>query len=1008
MTSGLAVASVRPGAQRLLRWAAPLVAATVFVAATAWYVLGFMPQQLGIAERMTEQGLALRAEVRGNALRQWLQSGLRDAAWWAEAPTIVDLARGAGSAAERAHSRAILTTFARHKRYWRIYVFDRRLRTVSATDASRVAAPEDVAPLRDVLAHGAPRVDFHVHADGSPGVTFYVAVRDTALGAVPTGVVAIEANPRQELYSLVGTRIADLPTGEAFLVLRRGDSVESVSPHLSNPAAPGTVRRAAATPNLASAAALGGGPTRGRYVDYRGLPVLAATVPLPEAGWGLVVKADEAAILGPVKRALVVNGLAWGLAILATLGATLAWWWGQLRKADTKLTSSLARIALLVDQANDAILIAGLDGCIREANQRADAMYGYGPRGLVGRHLSDFVAEEQRELFRESSATLRSEGQWVGESVHCSASGARFPVEVSARRVEVEGQVELVALVRDIAERKLAEARIARLNRALRTLREIDEMILREHDPERLRSEACRILVEQGTVAIAWIGGAEPDGLIRPVAWAGALSELIATVQVRWDDTPEGRGPAGTAIREDRTVTVRDTATDERTQAWRAMLSQYGVRSMVSVPIRRSATERGVLAVMAMEPDAFDSDVLGLLEELAGDLGNALAALAERDARQTAERRLAAFFASSLFGTTIGSVHGGIVDTNDEFLRMVGYTREDLLEGRLNWRDLTPPEFQPLEEAALLEARARGACTPYEKQYIRKDGSRVWALIGYLLMGERQEESVAFILDISERKGAEESLRVLNAELEQRVADRTARLDLANRELESFSSSISQYLRGPLRAVDGYSQMLLEEYAPQLDDEGRRCLDVVRSNTHRMGDMIADLLKFSRVGRQEMIQARLDMAALVNAVWFEMTSDDQRERIALRVAALPQAVGDGLLLRQVWRNLLSNAEKFTRPKADRAIEVGFREEPGRTVYFVRDNGVGFEMVRAARLFTVFQRLHPAGEFEGTGVGLALVQRIVHRHGGSVWAEGAVGAGATISFSLPSGEGVDSA
>jgi PAS domain S-box-containing protein len=743
-------------------------------------------------------------------------------------------------------------------------------------------------------------------------------------------------------------------------------------------------------------------------VDLRGVPVLAATVPLPEADWGLVVEVDEAAILGPAKRALVVNGLLWGLAILATLGAMLSWWQGQLRRADTKLTRSLARNALLLDQANDGILFAGLDGSIREANQRADAMYGFGPRGLVGRNLADVVAEERREGFKDSVGTLRRKGQFVGESVHVNASGARLPVEVSTRIVEIEGPAEIVVLVRDISERKLAEARIERLNAALRTLRAIDETILREHDPQRLRSEACRILVEQGTVAIAWIGGAEPDGRIQPVAWAGAQSELIATVQVRWDDTPEGRGPAGTAIRENRAVTVRDTATDEHTAAWREMLSQYGVRSMVSVPIRLSATKRDVLAVMAMEADAFDSDVLGLLEETAGDLGYALQALAERDARQTAERRLAAFFASSLFGTTIGSVHGDIVDANDEFLRIAGYTREDLREGRLNWRDLTPPEFRPLEEAALREASARGACTPYEKQYVRKDGSRVWVLIGYLLMGERQEETVAFILDISERKVADEALRVLNAELEQRVTDRTARLDLANRELESFSSSISQYLRGPLRAVDGYSQMLLEEYAPRLDDEGRRHLDVIRSNTHRMGDMIADLLSFSRVGRQEMIRARLDMAALVNAVWFEMTSDAQRERIALRVAALPQAVGDGPLLRQVWRNLLSNAEKFTRPKADRAIDVGFREEPGRTVYFVRDNGVGFEMERAARLFTVFQRLHPTDEFEGTGIGLALVQRIVHRHGGSVGAEGTVGAGATFSFWLPSGEGVDSA
>jgi len=248
--------------------------------------------------------------------------------------------------------------------------------------------------------------------------------------------------------------------------------------------------------------------------------------------------------------------------------------------------------------------------------------------------------------------------------------------------------------------------------------------------------------------------------------------------------------------------------------------------------------------------------------------------------------------------------------------------------------------------------------------------------------------------DVTDRKHSEEAIRDLNASLETRASE----LEAANKQLEAFSYSVSHDLRAPLRAVDGFSRILLEDHAPQLDAEGKRLLGVVRSNTRQMGQLIDDLLSFSRIGRQEMARTAVDMRALADEAFRGLVAAD--ERISFTVGDLPHADADPRLMRQVWVNLVSNALKFTRPKAERAIAIAGRTEPDRVVYSVRDNGVGFDMAYANKLFGVFQRLHSSQEFEGTGVGLALVQRIIHRHGGEVWAEGKVGEGATFSFSLP--------
>jgi signal transduction histidine kinase len=259
-----------------------------------------------------------------------------------------------------------------------------------------------------------------------------------------------------------------------------------------------------------------------------------------------------------------------------------------------------------------------------------------------------------------------------------------------------------------------------------------------------------------------------------------------------------------------------------------------------------------------------------------------------------------------------------------------------------------------------------------------------------------QEVATQMAIAISQARLLEQ-VRRHAAELESRVQERTAELEAANQELASFSYSVSHDLRAPLRAMDGYARMLEEDYAARLDDEGRRLLKVVRDNAGRMGRLIDDLLDFSRLGRQPMALHPLDMGALAREVVDEARAG---QAAAVELGELPAARGDRALLKQVWLNLVLNAFKYSSKQAAPRIEIGGRAVDGEHHYWVRDNGVGFDMRYADKLFGVFQRLHRAEDFPGTGVGLAIVQRVIARHRGRVWAESAPGAGACFHFSLP--------
>jgi len=629
------------------------------------------------------------------------------------------------------------------------------------------------------------------------------------------------------------------------------------------------------------------------------------------------------------------------------------------READRRTTEE--KFTRMFQLCPDAIDLADLDtGEIREFNANFAKLYGFTSEEIQGRTTLPgglgILAPEDRA---RHIAELKADRESLGRELRLRRKdGSTFTGMVSSALLEIGGSRYCISITRDISERKQAEEALVQERIFTRAL--LDNLV-----------EGVLACDDQGHPVLAnrtlreWQGlqgtDATPGRGVDPV---GHQVEVDETTPMTTETYPLTRAFNGEVFR-DATMTVRAPGQPPR------HLHCNG--SPILDPQNRRL---GAVVVM--------HDVTGQRR-------------ADEDLR-----KISVAMAQSPVSVVITDAQGAIEYVNPKFTQLTGYSAAEVL-GQ-NPRVLKSGEFPPESYARLWATITGGEIWKGEFHNRKKDGELFWeaATIAPIKAGDgRITGFVALKEDITERQQAKKLLEQLNAELEERVHQRTALLETANAELDAFSYSVSHDLRAPLRGIDGFSLALLEECGEGLSDQAKHYLQRVRAGTQRMGQLIDDLLQLSRVSRSSLNSRRLDLSALALSLLEEIRQADPSRGLEIRVEEGLVARGDRGLIRSVLENVLGNAWKYTAKVPQARIEV-FRTllPDGGTAFCVRDNGAGFDMAHAGKLFVPFQRLHSSHDYEGTGIGLAIVQRIIQRHGGEIWAEAEVGKGATFYLRLP--------
>jgi PAS domain S-box-containing protein len=521
--------------------------------------------------------------------------------------------------------------------------------------------------------------------------------------------------------------------------------------------------------------------------------------------------------------------------------------------------------------------------------------------------------------------------------------------------------------------------RLNRLDDGLRetTLRyqclsECTQVIVHSHSIEELLPRVCATLVKRGKFEQAWAAAIAADGTI---------------------ETPMTFGPAA-AVPDALARSIGSGA---------EVTDMFAGLPVLACPADLEGRSIGVVAVQLPQAREWLASERRLIDQVAETLASGLQRLAAEAQVRASEARFAGILSSAMDAIVSVDRDQRVVIFNRGAERMFGYGAGQIVGEPID--RLLPERFRVVHREHVLafgksEVKTRSMSGDAPLLALRADGTEFPIEASISKVGSGPETVyTAIIRDVTEQRRSAEEIRRFASTLEVRVAERTSQLEAANRELEAFSYSVSHDLRAPLRSMDGFALAVIEDYGHDLPAEGLHFLNRIRQGARRLGTLVDDLLALSRLGRQSLVRSDVDMERLVRDCLAELNLPAIAPGATIVVQPMARADADAALIRQVWINLLANAVKFSRGSERPQVEVGSVEQGGHPVWYVRDNGVGFDMKYAAKLFGVFQRLHLQHEFEGTGVGLAIVDRIVQRHGGAAWADSRPGEGATFYFTL---------